>query len=88
MKEKRERLAEAKRDLELAEHLCQQATVDEATCAAEIDEETQPLRTANFRPCEVQLTFHASMLPMLWAYLGPEHSRFFSDTIVPLVQLL
>lgn len=50
MAEKRERLAEAKKDLEEAEKLRHTRTIQEATCAAEIDEEAQPLRTANFRP--------------------------------------
>lgn len=54
MKEKREQLAEARKDLEAAERLRQTTALQEATYTAEIDEETQPVMTANFLPCQVR----------------------------------
>lgn len=53
MAEKRARLEEAKKELENAKLLENSAAVEEAKCAAEIDEEQPTLRTANFRPSQV-----------------------------------
>lgn len=53
MAEKRARLAEAKKDLEDAKKLEHTMVLEEATCAAEIDEEAPSVSTANFRPSQV-----------------------------------